>query len=299
MLVNQSRSIAMAYDHPLAPGTHDVVVDGVPLRYHVAGEGPVCVMHSGGPGIDASYLRMPEVERSVTAVYLEPIGTGKSGRLPGHPHGYTIDRYSYFVAKLIEHLGEPRVYFLGHSHGGFVGQHYALAHPDRVAGLILYDSAPTNGTEVWADVGSNVEAFGRRYADLPESRRVLEAWKSLTSSGVWSDEEQTEALREVFPMYFAEYWLRETEFSSARDSFTSTYVDGAGFPFDNRGKFVSFAVPTLLVVGRYDFICGPRWAKVLHDEIVGSELVVLEHSGHFGHVEEAECFAAAVARFVG
>jgi proline iminopeptidase len=288
----------VAGNQALASGTHDIVVDGVPLRYHVAGEGPVCVMHPGGPGIDAGYLRMPVLEQSVTAVYLEPIGTGQSGRLPGHPSGYSIQRYSYFLSKLIDHLGEPQVYFLGHSHGGFVGQHYALNHPDRLAGLILYDSAPANGAEVWADVGISVEAFGRRYADLPQTRNVLNAWQSLTSAAVWTDKEHTDVLREVFPLYFAEYYLREAEFSAAREGCTSTYVDGAGFPFDNRGKFASFAVPTLVIVGRYDFICGPRWATSLHDEIVDSELVVLEHSGHFGHIEEAEGFAAAVAGFV-
>jgi pimeloyl-ACP methyl ester carboxylesterase len=60
----------------------------------------------------------------------------------------------------------------------------------------------------------------------------------------------------------------------------------------------SIRVPTLVIVGRHDFICGPRWAREIHDRIAGSTLVTLENSGHFGHAEEPEDFARAVADFV-
>jgi proline iminopeptidase len=56
-------------------------VDGIRQVYHVAGRGPVCVAHSGGPGIHWAYLRSPELEERFTMVYLEPVGTGESGRL--------------------------------------------------------------------------------------------------------------------------------------------------------------------------------------------------------------------------
>lgn len=62
---------------PLSPGTHTIVVQHGPShveqRYHVAGAGPVCIAHSGGPGIGWEYLRMPMLERSLTMVYIEPV----------------------------------------------------------------------------------------------------------------------------------------------------------------------------------------------------------------------------------
>jgi proline iminopeptidase len=58
-------------------------------------------------------------------------------------------------------------------------------------------------------------------------------------------------------------------------------------------------VPTLIVAGRHDFICGVRWAGMLHDGIAGSRLVVLEDSGHLGHIEEPAAFHSAVADFAG
>ena len=53
-----------------------------------------------------------------------------------------------------------------------------------------------------------------------------------------------------------------------------------------------------MVVGRFDVICGVRWAEELH-AIPGSRLLALENSGHFGHLEEPELFADSVAEFVG
>ncbi|WP_280364154.1 alpha/beta fold hydrolase [Nocardia wallacei] len=57
-------------------------------------------------------------------------------------------------------------------------------------------------------------------------------------------------------------------------------------------------VPALVIVGLFDVICGPRWARQLHDLIPDSRLVILENSGHLGHLEEPEGFTDAVRNFV-
>lgn len=43
----------------LAEGSHSFEADGLTLRYHVHGSGPVCVAVPGGPGIAWDYLRSP------------------------------------------------------------------------------------------------------------------------------------------------------------------------------------------------------------------------------------------------
>ena len=67
---------------------------------------------------------------------------------------------------------------------------------------------------------------------------------------------------------------------------------------DDRAALPNLTVPTLVVVGRYDVICGVRWAEELHMLIPESRLVVFERSGHFGHLEQANEFTLAVADFV-
>jgi proline iminopeptidase len=285
----------------LTPGAHTVRVGGLELRYHVAGRGPVCLVHPGGPGVGWEYLRLPAVEPHVTAVYLEPIGTGGSGRL-ADPHRYTLERYVQSVHGLVEHLGGGRVFFLGHSHGGFVGQRYALTHPERLAGLILYDTSPTTGPEFWRDVGQNLTRFAERHAGRPEEVELPGILSAFEEAGrATSDEDVTAVLRRLFPAYFADYWGREREWAALRGSvrmYAGPLQGQEPAPFDVRGELGAITVPTLVVVGRHDPICTLRWARLLYDEIPRSHLVVLGDSGHFGHLEEAAVFARAVAGFV-
>jgi proline iminopeptidase len=280
----------------LEPGSHDIAIDGVTQRYHVAGAGPICVVHSGGPGIAWDYLRMPAVEARLTTVYVEPIGTGQSGRLPDHPRGYSIDRYVSFLHGIIAHLDVPKVHVLGHSHGGFVAQRYALTHADRLAGLILHGSAPAAGAELFAEATRNIEAFARRNEGKPEAAVVLKTWDSI--GGIADDEGYTKVMRQLLPAYFADYWARASELEPLCANIRGYHVVGGPAPFDNRGNLASIAVPTLVLAGRHDFICGVRWAQDLHDGIPGSTLNVFEHSGHMAHLEEPDVFAKAVTDFV-
>ncbi|WP_446039053.1 alpha/beta fold hydrolase [Streptomyces sp. SID1121] len=286
---------------PLAAGSHAVELDGVAQRYHVHGSGPVCVAHSGGPGIDWEYMRMPALERHLTMVYLEPVGSGDADRLPSHPHGYTRSLYSRFLGKLIVHLGAPEVHLLGHSHGGFVVQYHALHQPGRVAGVILYDSAPLTGPEHGAEAMRLVEQFAARNSDRPELPEVLAAFQAIPS--IADDGQMTSVAQGLLPAYFADYWGREEEFASFRASVRASHISGLDENLvpdiiDDRADLGSLTVPALVVVGRHDVICGVRWAEELHRLIPESELLILENSGHFGHLEEPAAFAEAVKRFV-
>ncbi|SEP52634.1 alpha/beta fold hydrolase [Amycolatopsis saalfeldensis] len=96
-----------------------------------------------------------------------------------HPHGYTRDRYVQAVLGLLDHLGLDRAHFLGHSHGGFVAQRLALAHPERVAGVVHYDSAPVTGPEHGEEAMAKVQEFAARNEGNPELPAVLAAFASL------------------------------------------------------------------------------------------------------------------------
>lgn len=285
----------------LTPGTHAVEVDGLIQRYHVYGSGPVCLAVSGGPGVIWESLRTPALEEFLTMVYVEPLGTDGAQRLPSHPHGYTRERYARNLLGLLDALSLPRAYLLGHSHGGFVAQHFALRHPDRLDGLVLFGSAPVTGPEHMAEAGARVQEFVQRNEGQPELPRVL---GGLNAVGAATDDEQiTAALRDLLPAYFAHYWEREHEFKAWRETLTCTYISGLDENLtpdtvNDRDALPSLAVPTLVLVGRYDVICGPRWAQELHDLIPGSRLVVLRNSGHLAHVEEPDQFATAVRTFV-
>ncbi|QBD76014.1 alpha/beta hydrolase [Ktedonosporobacter rubrisoli] len=287
----------------LAQGTHHLIIDGIEQYYHVMGEGPVCIVHSGGPGVRWDYLRMPLIEAFLKLIYLEPIGTGASGRL-ADPRGYTLARYTRHVDALIDHLAVGTVYFLGHSHGGFVGLRYALDHLQRLSGLILYDTSPTTGPEFGQSIEEALQRFAARHSIRPEVPKLLAAVRRVFAAeaqAAATDEDATRELQQIFPVYFADYWGREREFAPLRESVWAWSDPLRGQepePYDVRGELGRIAARTLVLAGQEDAICVPSWAQVLHAGLPVSQLVVLPHSGHFGHLEEPHAFASAVRNFV-
>ncbi|MEV6338504.1 alpha/beta hydrolase [Nocardia vinacea] len=284
----------------LTPGVHAFDSDGVTQRYHVYGNGPVCLAHPGGPGIHWEYLRMPELEKHLTMVYVEALGTGASGLLPSHPHGYTRERYSLALQRIIEHLGVPAIYLLGHSHGAFVAAYHAVHRPAGLAGIILYEGAPVTGPEHGAEATRRLQEFAAAHADQPGLTQVLAVFGAMQD--ISSDEQTLAVARGVFPSYIADYWGDEQRWAPVRDALRASYIsalDANGSPdlIDDRADLPKVGVPALVVVGRLDVICGPRWAQELHDLIPDSRLAVLERSGHLGHLEEPERFADAVRNF--
>nr|WP_221373850.1 alpha/beta hydrolase [Actinoplanes polyasparticus] len=286
----------------LRRGWHFVDVCGMALRYHVRGRGgPVCVVLPGGPGLSWDYMRMPALEQGMTVVYVEPLGTGGSARLPTHPYGYDRAFHARAVDRLLDHLGQESVYLLGHGHGGRVAQYYALRRPDRLTGLILHGSAPVGGAELEEESRHQFDRFIRRNQANPALPAVIDAARSLPT--LTDERLLTAAARRVFPALVAHYWGRREELSPLRARMRLSYVssrraDGTADPVDDRQALRSLRVPTLITAGSYDIAGGLRWGRELQSLIPTARLLVLAWSGHLGHVEEPERFAEGVQDFV-
>jgi pimeloyl-ACP methyl ester carboxylesterase len=282
----------------LTSGRHQVELDGVTQAYEVAGRGPVCFAHSGGPGVDSDSLRMPMVERGLTMVYLDPIGSGDSGLLPGGD--YSVAEYARRVELLRAYLGVTDGLLLGHSHGGFVTLQYGLDYPGRMRGLIVYDSAPTNSPDLFDEATRQIAAFARRHPDWPEAAAAAREWQLERDGTVSITDRHAHLayLTTILPAYFADY-RKTAEEMGGRPSLTIRKYDPARkpAPWDARGKLGGIKDPTLILVGAYDFICPPVWPQEMHREIPGSQLVEFPDSGHFAHIEQPEQFAAHVLAF--
>lgn len=278
---------------PLTEGDFAMTVDNVPLAYHVRGRGPVCIVHPGGPGLEWSYLRMPEVERVLTLVYLEPAGTGPSSPLPA-AKDYTLARYAQLLDGVRAQLGLPKVCVLGHSHGGMVAVSWAVTYPDRVAGLILYDTAARSDAETRADQATGAAA----YASEPWFAAAQAAIER--SANVTTDAEADAVVRDQAPLLFADWTQRQAElgpWSATLHGFASPMRGAAAnqAPWDVRAKLASVHAPALVIIGAKDWLTPPARADELVHAIPGAQLALLPNSGHMGHVEEPAAFAAAVA----
>jgi pimeloyl-ACP methyl ester carboxylesterase len=120
----------------------DVVANGV--RFHVQRLGagrPALVMIHGMVMDNLSsfyYTIANPLARHTEVVLYDLRGHGRSER---PDHGYRIDDAVADLLALLDELGicEP-VYLLGNSYGGTVALATAVAHPRRVAGLVLIEA---------------------------------------------------------------------------------------------------------------------------------------------------------------
>jgi len=277
----------------LPQGHHEAILNGVKIAYHVFGHGRPCIAFPGGPGVEWIYLRMPAVEKNLTMIYIEPIGTGGSARL-GSKADYSRARDLADLEALRAHLGLDRVFLLGHSYGGFVALEYALAHAGRVAGLILYDTAAADRDEKQWGL---VEQRMKRFSDRPWYEDAAAAWAVDRAS---SDAEAHDLWMRYHRFFFFDYDSRKDVYDGVLAPVRNSVVRMLAIqqPFDVRPRLSSIGVPTLVIVGAADLITPPGMAEEIHRGIAGSRLVVLERSGHFGHIEEPLAFAAAVATWL-
>jgi pimeloyl-ACP methyl ester carboxylesterase len=64
-------------------------------------------------------------------------------------------------------------------------------------------------------------------------------------------------------------------------------------------ELAQIKAPTLILAGRYDGQAGSMfWSYKILVGIAGSELAVMNHSGHFPHEEEPEEFRRVIGEFV-
>jgi proline iminopeptidase len=284
---------------PMELDQRTVVVDGIRQVYRIAGEGPVCLAHSGGPGVHPEYLRMPGLERGLTLVYLDPVGSGESDRLPDGD--YSMPRYARFAEAVLDDIGAPTAYFLGHSHGGFVALQFAIDHPDRLDGLILYDTAPTNGPDQTQAANRGMTSFVQRWPDRPEAAEAGRMWDAVELSQtmeITDEESERRYLNGILPAYFADY-RKTVEQTGSELTLRLTYdPNRLPDPWNVRDQLGAINVPTLVIVGTYDFICPARFAYEMRAGMPDARLSELRESGHLGHIEQPDEFTAAVLDFV-
>jgi proline iminopeptidase len=252
------------------------------LFYVEVGEGLPCLVMHGGLGEDHSALHpwLDPLGDVMRLVYYDHRGNGRSGRPPSE----TITFEQLCADALRERLGFEEVAVLGYSFGGCIALEYALRYPERLSHLILLDTAPT------LDYAEEIEANARRKGATQEQLEALDA-------SAEDDAEYWRLWKMIEPLYFhtfdadlAERVLGKmivcVEASEAGEAITEEW--------DLTPRLGEISAPTLILVGRDDFITPLSQAKIMHERIPNSELVVFERSGHFPHVEEPEAFLAAV-----
>ena len=269
------------------PDSRFVDVLGTELHFKMVGDpaapGPAFVLlHGFGASVYTWHEVLGPLGEAGTAMAFDRPGFGLSerpdaGSWERGENPYAPARQVDLTIGLMDALGIGSAIVVGNSAGGAIAAEIALAHPERVAGLILIDAAiyRAGGPPAWS----------RPLLHTPQMSRVGPLlMRSLAGEpgdnlvrAAWSDPERVD--EETLAAYRAytriEGWDRAVwEVSkAARESHVARRLD-------------QIRVPTLVVTGADDAVVQPDEAERLAAGIPDAELVVLPACGH---VPQEEC----------
>jgi proline iminopeptidase len=271
-------------------------VDGVALQLEGPKqiERPTAFLVHGGPGIDhtSGKARYGRLREKMQLVYFDHRGQGRSGR--GDPARYTLDENVEDMEALRRHLGLERIVSMGTSYGGMVAMAHAARYPRAVSHLILIATAAHGG-------------FMGAAAKIVRERGTAEQiaqFEDVRAGRI----DTAEKMRRYFEVMGSLYTRTHDPGLSAAALEQAILAPEAlnralgpeGFltRFDLRPELGKIRAPTLILTGRYDWICPPEFSVEMHERIANSDLRIFEESAHSIAGDEPHKLLDAVAGFL-
>jgi proline iminopeptidase len=266
----------------------------VTIWYEIRGSGNAIplVLVNGGPGFDHMYLHANAWERMAAdrqVVFYDQRGNGRSGALVDSTPCGLAEQIADLEA-LRAHLGFETIDLLGHSWGGYLVMAYAARHPERIAHLVIVDSAAPK-------IQDTAFMFNKIYPETTAREDALAFAVELGDQTAVADDLH-EYMSMIFysPRHRDDFLARSKEFAYSQSVNRAVWSDLQRF--DLNPELTKFRFPTLVVTGRYDFNVAPSVAWAIHRGIPGSEFAVFEQSGHLPFVEEEDGFVSRLTGFL-
>lgn len=246
-----------------------VDVNGVKVRYCTHGRGlPLLLLHGWGGSIESMSTIFSEFTKYRSVYALDLPGHGKSS-LP--PSAWRTADFTNCVLKAMDLLDLRSPDIIAHSFGGRIAIQLAALHADRIGKLVLVDSAgviPPRPLKykLRVAIAKVAKLLGKYGGTIGERLRNFVYGKVASKD------------------YIAAGALRDSFVLVVRDDLT--------------GLMPRIKTPTLLIWGENDLDTPVSSAKTMQQLIPGSELVVLEHAGHFSYIDQSNQFSLLVKRFL-
>lgn len=213
------------------------------------------------------------LSRAWRVIVYDKRGHGLSEVPPGP---YAISDFTNDLIALADHVGLPRFSLVGLSIGGLIGQDIAVRAPERLAALVLADTAPKVGSaESWNARITAVREGGLAAIADP----VMERW--FTPAFHRERPDDLAGWRNALLRQPAEGYIATCEALSVAD-LTETSA--------------SIAVPTLAVVGDGDLSTPPDLVRAMAERIPGASFALIEGCGHIPPVEQPGRLLALITR---
>jgi pimeloyl-ACP methyl ester carboxylesterase len=241
---------------------------GGDISYQVTGTGPLLLLSHGYGATSAMFA--PNVAAAAArhqVVTWDLRGHGAS-LSPADPACYGAAEAVADMAAVLDEAGAARAVLGGHSLGGYLSLNFALAFPDRVAGLVLIDTGP---------------GYRNDEARAAWNRRANATADRLAESGI-------AALGDSAELHGGGHADVAGLILAARGTLTQQdahVIDG----------LASITAPALVIVGADDqhFLAA---ADYMAARLPAARKVVIPDAGHSPNIDQPDQFNAVLAAFL-
>ena len=253
------------------------------------GSGEPALLLHGGPGVtdDLGALADELAGRFATVRYQQ------RGLAPSVAEGpYSVEQSVADALAVLDGLGLEQAWLVGHSWGGHLAMHVAVAAPERVLGLVAVDPLGALGDGGEADLERSLDE--RLPPEVAERVNEIDA-RLLRGEG--EESEGDEMLELVWPYYFANpesapplppFELNPDAYAQTWDSVRAHLERGTlerGLP--------GLRLPATFVLGAASPI-PPEHGLASAALVPGARTVVVERAGHFPWLERPGSVLRAV-----
>lgn len=267
---------------------------------------PVFVIH-GGPGVGCSpYMRRFFNPEKFLIVLHDQRGSGKS-KPKAELRENTTQELVEDIEQLRKKLNLGKIILFGGSWGSTLSLAYAETYPENVSGMVLrgiFFATMEEFNNIW----NGIPKF---FPEMAESlRNALPGYSSIAVANrfpiadrlleILQSENNADRVR--FAKLYSHYEFKacglnmkdeslEEYYGTDRNSdeiYTNALMEvyyATNRCFLEEGQLLRDIgriqdIPTIIVNGRYDIVCPPYTAYLLHKELPKSKLIITEESGH-------------------
>lgn len=239
-----------------------------------------------GFGCDQNMWRFvtPAFEDEHRIVLFDHVGAGRSDLSAYNRAKYSsLQGYASDVLDICRELDLHRVIFVGHSVSAAIGVLAAIEEPERFEALVLVGPSPC-----YINDGDYVGGFTREDIDglLESLDSNYLGWSSAMAPVIMGNPDRPELGQELTNSFC------RTDPEIARHFARVTFLS------DNRNDLPKVAVRSLILQCSEDAIAPQCVGEYVHRNLPGSELVLLQATGHCPNLSAPEETIAAIKNFL-
>lgn len=259
------------------------------VTVHLRDEGPkdapaIILLHGSNADLHTWEPWVEALKGQYRVIRFDQVGHGLTG--PDPAHDYSRDNYVADILEVADALGLEQFVLGGNSMGGKHALAFAVAHPERLTGLVLVDGSGGPMLKLDKKEGEDDDSgnIGFKIAQTPGINLLVEQItpRSLIAQSL----QQSVSVKSVAsPAAVDRYW-ELLRYPGNRRATLKRF----GYPYDplSEAQIAAVATPTLILWGEEDRLIPVEAGQWLAKTMPSNRLVIYPGIGHLPHEEAVE-----------